>query len=324
MQIKQMYKNYHSYFHSHFFVCIGLLTCSATYASSDPGCDAKIKLQDYGPNTVSIRKDDHDEANIDFTLSQMIPMFHDGCKGNLSNKDWYVRPYFAFNGQFGFYALDDRDSKPVLGKRFNPKFFLRHWIGDEGEKGYIDVGYAHESNGQSINNEQAYLLKRDEFIQKGERATFANDYLSRGWDYIDINYKKKTRDDPFYVSDVYVNLKYFLDDGLFQGEPEEYYSWETSNGKSRDQVDGISVLVKSSNIRATKKYGLKAALLLTTGYQDIFQYNTAKIEITYKIKDWPPIQFWAASGYNSDLTDYYKYINSIGVGFEMRNFLKDI
>ena len=314
----------HIKLHIYLIVCLGITFSLTANASNDPGCDAKIKLQDYEPNTVSVRKDDNDEATIDFTLSQMIPMFHDGCKGNLSNKDWFVRPYFAFTGRFGFYAIGDRDSKPVIGKRFNPKFFVRHWMGDKGEGGYVDVGYAHESNGQSINNEQAYLLKRDEFIQKDERASFANDYLSRGWDYLDFNMKIKTKDDPYYVSDVYVNLKFFLEDGYFQGDAEEYYPWETNNGKERAEVDGISVLVKSSTINDLRENGLKAAVLLTTGYKDILQNNSVKIEATYKIKDWPPIQFWVASGYNSDLTDYYKYVNSIGIGFEMRNFLKDI
>lgn len=310
---------------NHLFILFtGMVISFPSVASNDPGCDAKIKLQDYGPNTVSFRKDDHDAPNIDFTLSQMIPVFHDGCKGDRSEQKWIIRPYFSFTGRFGFYAIEGRDSRPVIGKQFNPKFFVRHWMGERGQSGYIDIGYAHESNGQSINNEQAYLLKRDEFIQKNERASFANDYLSRGWDYANIIFKRELSDDPFYISDVYVELKYFLEDGWLQGEPEEFYTWETSNGKGRDEVDGIDILLKFSTINDFKDNGIKLAMLYTTGYKDTFDNNTVKVEATYKIENWPPIQIWASSGYNSDLTDYYRYVNSFGIGFELRNFLKDL
>jgi outer membrane phospholipase A len=309
----------------------GLIVAVPAFASS-AGCEAGIKLQDYEPNTVAIRKDDNDEANIDFTLSQMVPLFHDGCARSLSFKDGYVRPYFAFTGQFGFYALGNRSSKPVIGKRFNPKLFLRHWIGKDGQGGYIDIGYAHESNGQSINTEQAYLQKRAEIVAQGERIEFANDYLSRGWDYLDFILKLEKKDDPkeekkkpnFYTSAAYLKLKYFFEYGLFQGEPEEAYVWETNDPKSRSEFDGISIMLKSSTFTPFRDYGLKIALIYITGYKHIFQNSTVRFETTAKIDEWLPIQFWFSRGFNSDLTDYYKQVTSVGLGFELRNFISDL
>jgi outer membrane phospholipase A len=297
------------------------LSCHAS-SGTDPASCNKIRLRDYEPNIVAFRRDEHDEEHIDFTLSQMVPIFHDGCRGDSSEQsNWYFRPYFSFTGEFGFYALGNRDSRPVIGKRFNPKFFARHWYGSIGS--YVDVGYAHESNGQSINTEDAYLQKIAELEAKGERREFADDYLSRGWDYINVIVKHDKENDDYFASSVYLQLKYFLEDSPLQGEPEEFYSWETNEGKKRRTVDGVSVMVKSSTINTFKKTGLKLALTYTTGYEDTFENNTVKLEATYRYKEWPPILLWVSEGYNSNLTDYYKKITTVGVGFELRNFLND-
>jgi len=92
-------------------ILMGSILSSQAF-SSDLGCEVNIKLQDYEANTVGIVKDDNDEQNIDFKLSQMVPIFHDGCNGVLQPDGWFFRPYFAFTGRFGFYALGGRDSKP--------------------------------------------------------------------------------------------------------------------------------------------------------------------------------------------------------------------
>lgn len=291
--------------------------------SSNLACNAGLKLQDYEPNTVALRNDSNDDENIDFKISQMFPVLHNGCSGELSSKpDWYAHPFISFTGEFGFYALGNRDSSPVIGKRFNPKIFLRKWIQDG--DGYFDLGYAHESNGQSINTESAYLQKRQEVLARGERVEFANDYLSRGWDYIDFISKTRVADDiVFKKNHIYVNLKYYLSDGVFQGAPEEFYTWETNNGKARKEVDGITVMFKTSNITKNKKSGVKALLKYTTGYESTFDYNTVRLELTYKIKDFPPIIVWGAKGYNTDLADYYKDLTTFGIGLELRNFLDD-
>lgn len=306
-----------------YLILLSLGLCSFPVLASDNACDSKLKLQDYGPNSLSVRKDQNDSANLDFTLSQMFPFFHNGCPGEKSSKpDWYFHPYFAFTGEFGFYAFGNRDSAPVIGKRFNPKVFVRHWL-DDGDS-YYDIGYAHESNGQSINNEAAYLQKVAEVQASGDRVEYASDYLSRGWDYLDYNYKRKLFEGRLLGKNyVYVNLKYFLPNGLFQGAPEEFYPWETTEGKSRNEVDGVTVMVKTSNISDTHPNGLKFVVQYTTGYKRIFTYNTVRLEATYKREDAPGIIVWVAKGYNTDLIDYYKNLVSFGIGMEFRNFVND-
>lgn len=56
------------------------------------------------------------------------------------------QPYIAFFGHFGQY-IEVRESSPEISKRFNPKVFLR--IAQK-EHHYLDLEYAHESNGQRI------------------------------------------------------------------------------------------------------------------------------------------------------------------------------
>lgn len=286
-------------------------------------CANNLRLQDYGPNTLSVRKDENDSANLDFVISQMFPFYKSGCPGKQTDDTGFNwNPYFAFTGEFGFYAFGNRKSSPVIGKRFNPKVFIRHWM--TGGDDYIDFGYAHESNGQSISTESAYLQKLADIQAAGERPEYASDYLSRGWDYLDFNLKKGLMPGSLLGHNhIYVNLKYFLPHGIFQGAPEEFYSWETTEGKTRSQVDGISLLFKTSGITNTEQNGWKFAAQYTTGYRNIFKYNSLRFEVTKKKKDWPGFIFWIAKGYNTDLVDYYKNLTSAGIGFEFRNFINE-
>ena len=89
---------------NHLFIFFaGMVISFSSVATDDPGCDAKIKLQDYGPNTVSVRKDDYDAPNIDFTLSQMIPVF----QGIGRSKSGLFGRIFLLRGASVFMRLKD-------------------------------------------------------------------------------------------------------------------------------------------------------------------------------------------------------------------------
>lgn len=286
-----------------------------------------LKLQSYEPNTIGWTWDDGDvnEGYLDFKVSLKYPIFH---KGNPKPaEDYLPSPYFAFTGRFGQY-IGSRNSSPVIGKRFNPKLFLRYWVGGDNKNKYFDIGYSHESNGQRINSATMYQNLANDFVAKGEKAYFADDYISRGWDYWDLVWKHKQKAMGGYVS-TYLNYKYFLDDGYLQGKPEEYQSWEGgNNGKKRKQVDGISLIAKyskgfDSNDNSGFLSAYKVALFYTTGAEDTFKYNTTRLEYTTKVFGLP-IMLWASRGYNSDLVDYYESVDSYGISLEMRTFVEDI
>lgn len=288
----------------------------------------KLKLQSYEPTTIGWNWDAGDvkKGYMDFKISLKYPMFHDGIPKPTDN--YLPSPYFAFSGRFAQY-IGSRDSSPVIGKRFNPKLFLRYWVEENNEDKYFDIGYAHESNGQRISSATTYQNLANDFVNQGEEAYFADDYISRGWDYLDFNWKHNLELFNGKVS-TYINYKYFLDDGLLQGKPEEYQVWEGgTEGKTRKQVDGISVIAKYSKgfgkngVRCGILSSCKIALLYTTGTQDSFKYNTTRIEFTTEMLGLP-VMLWASRGYNSDLVDYYQNIDSYGISFEMKTFLEDI
>ncbi len=270
-----------------------------------------LKLQSYEPNTIGITHDQNDVSFMDFKISLKYPLFHDGNykddkweKFNWLNT-WFPMPYFAFTGRFGQY-INTRKSSPVISKRFNPKLFGRYWLGKEN---YIDIGYAHESNGQSIEQLSSYNNLRNEFSNNNENPDFANDYISRGWDYWDFSWKhpfylktakevKELSNRPTRELSFYLNLKYFLKNGKLQGYAEEVNSWESGfNNKQRKHVDGITFIGKYSSDYFDKNNnrgwfsGQKIALLFTTGYRDTFDHNTTRIEYTWKFYDMP-VMFW--------------------------------
>ena len=330
--------------HSHFIFCLTLFFINTVSAHPHSETSKEtLKLQSYEPNTVGITHDDNDVSFMDFKISLKYPLFHDGKYNDNkwqkfdSLNPWFPMPYFAFTGRFGQY-INTRDSSPVIGKRFNPKLFGRYWLGKEN---YIDVGYAHESNGQKIEQQSTYINLQNEFISNNENPDFANDYLSRGWDYWDLAWKHpfafKSRNEEGDLSanstselSFYLNLKHFLKKGKLQQNSEEVNPWEPGfNDKQRRHVDGITLIGKYSTDYYNEKgergffSGHKIALIFTTGYRDILEHNTARAEYTWKFFD-VPLMFWWSNGYNSDLIDYNQRIKSYGFSLELRSFLNNI
>lgn len=279
-----------------------------------------LKLQSYEPNTLGYTWDKNDVGYMDFKLSLKYPIIHNGEYYKGIHRYYLPAPYIAFTGRFGQY-IKSRKSSPVIGKRFNPKIFLRYWFGNEED--FFDFGAAHESNGQRIDTALAYQDLRTDFVNTGEDPDFANDYISRGWDYWDLALQKTFRQGEHKYS-VYLNYKYFLKGGGLQGRPEEYNSWEGGDkGKKRRYVDGISVMLKYSNKFSDTCKGQKVALLYTTGNRKAFKYETVRFEFTQNIVTLP-VTFWASEGYHSDLIDYYQSVKSYGIALELRNYLDQI
>lgn len=303
-----------------------LITLAALNAHADELTDIKkeriLKSQDYEPSTVGITYDNNDVRYLDFKLSQIYPIypiFHDEF---FKSRSFLPSPYFAFTGRFGQY-IGTRNSAPVIGKQFNPKFFGRYWLNNK--KSYIDFGYNHESNGQSITTKESLDNLKNEFKKNNEEPNFANDYISRGWDYLNITWKYSGKTNNL---STYLILKYFLiDTSLIQGEAEEFRLWEGgTEGKPRKSIDGITFMIKRSTDFNLKWFHThKLALIYTTGYKDkdVFKFNTFRVEGTFNVFN-SPTMIWYSNGYNSDLVDYYKRIISFGVSFEIRNYLEQI
>ncbi len=288
-------------------------------------------MQAYEPNLFGYTHASGDVDFVDFTLSVKYPLLP-----NLTDRHWTPenRLYLAFTGRFAFY-YDTRDSSPVIVKRLNPKLFFEHIFVDgapdrlssdgSGRQGrpqepktYVTFAYAHESNGQSIDTLKEY----DQAVANESNAGAAIDYVSRGWDYLELNGRNVLSESARYRWSMTGSAKDFLSNGLFQGHPEEVWSWEpTSQGKPRDEVDGLTIRSKLEGVRggsgAIRASELSVAY--TTGYHDVGRYTTLRIEAGVQAFEIPLI-LWCSRGYMSDLARYYLNVTSCGVALAIAGF----
>ena len=306
-----------------FLVVVAVLCSTMSYAVND---DKKIddipywsRLKSHEMNTIGITYDDNDVLFMDFKISLKYPLFHSGKPTPPAFGFLPYRPYFAFTGRFGQY-ITTRDSSPVISKRFNPELFVRGWFsGDSKNEHFISLAYGHESNGQSIDTLDEYLGKRNSFKVSDEDSDFANDYISRGWDYIGFNWQrtkvKFSENNTFTGS---VTLRYSLENGLVQGKQEEYNSWENNpDGKPRKYVDGIRLKVGRKVLFKNDFFSSgRVAFSLTTGYSHFMKYTTYRVDWGVEIINMP-LNIWFSSGYNSDLAEYYSKVTSFGIGVNL-------
>lgn len=291
----------------------------------------------YEPSTIGYTKDSDDVPFMDFTVSLKYQFLRKWMR-NLSSLN-NERLYFAFTGRFGMY-LGDRHSSPVIGKSFNPKLIWRHITDDADNdfhplntgvrkerqliRGYLDFAYAHESNGQSIDSAAQFATAQAE----AEKPEYAYDNISRGWDYLEVVWKKTLFSKSANRLSSYLDVKYFLPKGLLQGKAEEYRDWENDpEGKPRKQVNGISGLIEYENLwHVPKSYENRPALAnpnlslrYETGYQKPFKYSTVRLEVGVELLEFP-VTLWVQRGYNSDLALYYKKVTSYGLELKMGGF----
>lgn len=287
-------------------------------------------LTSYKPNRVGWTFDDDGvhSGYLDAVISMKYPLFHDGRYHPIS-EGYNPNLFMAFTGRFGQY-IESIESSPVVGKQFNPKLFSRWWL--DNELSYIDIGFSHESNGQSISTEEAYQSERDKYAQSDDDASFARNYISRGWDYLSLDWTQLWNLAPGDLSSE-VMLKYFLDDGPLQGNPEEYNEWENDGVNRRKEYDGISVLGKykfskdmcltSFAKRLQLNWEINVCLQqlsweYTTGYDGVFEKSTNRAE--FAVEFWNlPVMIWAQTGYNSDLVNYYRDVDSWGIALELES-----
>jgi len=310
----------------------------------------------YESTQIGYTFDQDDDAFLDFQFSTMFPLFHDrypeAIRGAPTEDLWrpvdYAGPsvYFAGTVRAGQY-LGTRPSSPVVGKRFNPLLAVRFWGRDaqcelESEDNFLEFAYGHESNGQVIasrarfdqqigvyrNQDRATTTPSGSPGTVAEESAFrsARDNISRGWDYLGVQWARDRDVDFAWAPQAKVALRarlnYFLPKGLFQGDAEGYNSWENDpQGKARDRVDGLSLraallapppdLDQSVGWARPLRFERRYVLTWTTGYKDPLRFNTVKFEAGLNVYGLP-LTVWYRYGYNSDLTDYYRRERSFG------------
>jgi hypothetical protein len=311
------------------FACVAGLWCIPRQSFAlDPGfirtqtktpgeIEAETLLQPWEPLTGGYTKDSDDVAYVDINLSvkfRLLPVKWTGPRNRL---------FFAMSTRFGFY-WNTRPGSPVIGKSYNPELLWR-FLPNEGDAGshkyeqYLDFGYAHQSNGQLVHTLQQYEQER----LSAPQADYANNFIHRGWDYLQIAWKKTYYD---YFS-TYLDTRYFLPVGLLQGPIDEYHSWENNpQGKPRKQVDGLDASIEfpmdhiDRPVDASENFGRLSALLkYRTGYDVPFRYSTVRAEFGFQFLALPAA-VWVQVGYMSDLAMYYQKVTSYGIEVRFLRF----
>ena len=314
-------------------VVLVLYVAGISFATGRDYCEvhseAEPKLCAYEPTTIGYTHDSDDTGFMDFKISVRYQLF----PAWITRGQNYLRSglgdnsalYFAFTGRFGQY-IGTRDSSPVVEKLFNPKLFYRLWT-DPAHEDHVDLAFAHESNGQSIDSQAEYQAALATSANQNE----VKDQLSRGWDYWEISWKKTVYERPAYQGDrekllktsivSYLGLKYFLAYGPLEGPQENYNYWENDpQGKRLNRVSGLSAMLKWVERGGFLGLSdLKVAARFETGIRETFRYNTYRIEVGTKVLQLPMSAWWQ-TGYNSDLAQYYKQVDSYGVQVEIGSF----
>jgi hypothetical protein len=289
-------------------------------------------LTSHEPSRLLARTDSDDDSRLymDFNLSFKHPVLPRAALINDTydaftelaealipgDDDYFMQMYFAFSGRFSQY-IGSRNSAPVVARRFNPALFWRFWTSDDT---WLDLGLAHESNGQRVNNEDSFLREQQNFLNSGEPAVYARDSLSRGWDYSFMTWQNTIS--PRFSSSL--QLRHYMSGGPLQSGSEEYNLWEDGGRilRPRRRYSGVQLDLQYAFDRSNCSLGSsyiclqKLAITQESGYSAMFEHNTTTLELTTDFFGLP-IQLWGRSGYNSDLVDYYRYSNSWGIGIEL-------
>lgn len=336
--------------------CLAFLACAsvggiatagatdATDAALAPSrtCQEPI-VQEYEPTTLGYTWQSDDEPHVDFTLSLKAPLFQSllcgvsGGRGHL---------YLAFTGRFALY-VHTRHSGPVIGREYNPKLLWRFVDANDRVSSmgtynnqpieefarYLDIAYAHSSDGQTIDTLQEYEIQSS---QSGS-ARDALDYISRGWDYLEVAAKTTIHDAALRDGDlaIYPDLKFFLRHGLLEGVPEEYHSWERdSTLRPRHAFDGVSVTfeyrpfaeridprsgIAPRGLAERTLVSMRFELTYTTGYDPVARYNTVRGEVGIAPFGLP-LALWIQDGYMSSLARYYRKTTAGGIELRFIEF----
>jgi hypothetical protein len=289
-------------------------------------------LTSHEPSHLMLRNDTLDSsANyMDFSLSVKHPVLPNAAPLNAvhntvttalegflpGDNEFFMQMYLSFSGRFSQY-IGERQSSPVVARSFRPTLFYRFWTSPSN---FLDFEYGHESNGQRINTPEALLREQDDYVASGEPAFYARDSLSRGWDYTALRWRR-TWNDKWVTR---LELRHYLDDGVLQGAPEEYNTWEGNGAqvRPRRQYDGVSLGFQYNFNRSRCFLGTlpvcfqRVELTQETGYAAMFDHNNTTLELTSDLFGLP-VQLWAKTGYNSNLVDYYRHSTSWGLGIEL-------
>ncbi len=223
---------------------------------------------------------------------------------------------FNYNGKYDFY-LNSRYSSPIISRLQNPggMFEYKAAFSAMPNLASIKTGYFHESNGQTISTLQEYntALLSNPNVQ---------DSVSRGWDYIPLEFKfafESAHESKYFL---YLKTRFFMTKQVFTQDREDTVFWEPGRTTQPKigEYDGIRFLLSGefneSNeiikfIRIVDHVKLTAHF--RTGYQ-AFNFSQ-RYEATVRVFTIPFHVFYI-NGYGRELSTYHRKNAYYGIGVE--------
>jgi len=273
-----------------------------------------LQLRSYETNKfgwTDVHSQEYNESYLDFLISIQCQIV-----GRLYENILVPDLNLSFSGQFAQHI--DRNSRPVIGRRYNPKLFLR--FGSDTSVFSANIGYAHESNGQSLSDSAKYSELMSDNSQKSNAAS-VEETISRGWDYIDIIAIRN-----FENAKLSFNARYYLDGGLLQNRAENRNSWEIyGKNISRKYIDDAIIELELKNSLPWSYFHgkiqhnaliLKGAMGLTLGNWPKPGY----FEVEEHLQLFLPVYLNMHRGYLSSVAGYSILSWSFGAGLYLDSF----
>jgi outer membrane phospholipase A len=305
-------------FKKNLFALITLLTAS-THASNNldnryhPA--GEKKLTSLHPNYFSYvfptgDNELNDESHLEFLLSIQYPII------TLSD---HHRIYFSYNGLYDFYITEDSNYKsaPIISRRQNPGLTYHLKTPKTGE---IQLGYFHESNGQTLEATDGPTAFND--LEQKTSQEYALTQVSRGWDYVSLTYR--TRDRPLLSTDtirqrIQLNLRTYMPKQIFRSAREDKLFWlpPAENATIAD-YDGLRLLYEILSL-SNRPLDFSARIELKTGTAstDALQNLTTRITLLKRIFGIPLFAFYF-NGYGKETSTYHLRTQYAGIGLEFR------
>lgn len=294
-------------FFSAFFIIVLALIFGARARAEDyiPEPD----LRGYEPTYLVYAFDD--EAHVEFKVSIKYPLLEStiGWFGKMIGGSNQV--YFSYTGIYDFFVFSDekvRASAPVISRLQSPGLFLTNTrpVFEGGGLETVSLGWFHESNGQQIQDNATFV-----------NTLHAEDYVSRGWDYLGLDMQFRQKDPWFMDGDVtyllrmraYCSCQGF---GLIAGKEDDIRIFGGTEKAEINDFDGFRFGIDNyANKRL--QYGL--SLRTGTSSTEALKHISYQVEVAYRVSN-VPIKLFYFNGYGKDISTYHIKDSYIGLGFE--------
>lgn len=251
-----------------------------------------------------------DESHLEFMLSIQYPII------KLSD---HHRIYFSYDGLYDFYITEDSiyKSAPIISRRQNPGLTYHLKTQKTGE---IQLGYFHESNGQTLDATNGPTAFND--LEQETSREYALTQISRGWDYASLTYR--TIDLPLLSADnirqrIQLNLRTYMPKQMFRSDREDKLFWlpPTENTTIAD-YDGLRFMYEMHSLD-NHLYGFSVRIELKTGTAstDAIQNLTTRVTLLNRIFGIPFSAFYF-DGYGKEPSTYHLRTQYAGIGLEFR------